>query len=49
MGMAASPSTARARRADAGLLHHILDAPPQFGAPAQKKILVAGGRTRRPT
>jgi len=30
------------------LLHHVLDAPPQFGAPPQKKILVAGGLTRRP-
>jgi len=31
--MAASPSTTRACRADARLLHHVLDAPPQFGAP----------------
>jgi hypothetical protein len=30
--MAASPSTTRARRADARLLHHVLDASPQFGA-----------------
>ena len=30
-------------RADARLLHHVLDAPPQFGAPPQKKILVAAG------
>jgi hypothetical protein len=46
--MAASPSTTRARRADARLLHHVLDAPPQFGVPPQKKILVAGGLTRQP-
>jgi len=45
--MAASPSTTRARRADARLLHHVLDALPRFGAPPQKKILVAGGLTRR--
>ena len=44
--MAACPPTTRARRADARLLHHVLDAPPQFGAPPQKKILVAGGLTR---
>jgi hypothetical protein len=45
--MAASRSTARARRADARLLHHVLDAPPQFGAPPQKNIPAAGRRTRR--
>jgi len=44
--MAASPSTTGERRADARLLHHVLDAPPQFGASPQKKILVAGGLTR---
>jgi len=47
--MVASPSTTRARRADARLLHHVLDAPTQFGAPPQKKIFAAGGLTPRPT
>ncbi len=46
--MAASPSITRARRADARLLHHVLDAPAQFGAPPQKKNLLAGGLTRQP-
>jgi hypothetical protein len=45
-GQTGSPT--RARRADARLLHHVLDAPPQFGAPPQKKILLAGGLTRQP-
>jgi len=47
--MVASPSTTRARRADARLLHHVLDAPTQFGAPPQKKIFAACGLTPRPT
>jgi hypothetical protein len=34
--------------ADARLLHHVLDAPPQFDADTPNKTLVAGGLTHRP-